>query len=48
MMDEWGFQSEETAMAWQARAARQKAAKKKKKLNADEKLARFQAIKGKR
>jgi 23S rRNA G2069 N7-methylase RlmK/C1962 C5-methylase RlmI len=44
LMEEWGFQSEETKRMFEARFNKAKA-KKKKTLTADEKYQRFLAIK---
>jgi len=48
LMDEWGFQNEETKRMFEARFLKNKAVKKKKNLTAEEKLQRFLAIKSKR
>ena len=45
LMEEWGFQSEETKRMFEARFNKAKAKKKKTNLTADEKYRRFLAIK---
>ena len=47
LIEDWGFQNEETKRMFEARFAKAKASKKKKTLTADEKYQRFLAIKRK-